>query len=85
MLTIDLHYVGAFFNPYLLGEAHLHLDADVNKALNKVLWKIVCTLTAYALVLRYFANFVENCLYLDRLCPSFKIFCKFCGKSRSIF
>jgi hypothetical protein len=60
MLTIDLHYVRAFFNPYLLGEAHLHLDADANKALNRVLWKIVCTLTAYALILRYFTDFVEN-------------------------
>jgi hypothetical protein len=29
MLTIDLHYVGALFNPYLLGEDHFLDDADV--------------------------------------------------------
>jgi hypothetical protein len=37
MLMIDLHYVGAFLNPYLLGEAHLHDDEDVDKVLNGVL------------------------------------------------
>ncbi len=45
MLMIDLHYVGALFNPYLLGEAHLHDDADVKEALNKVLWKTIHTPT----------------------------------------
>ncbi len=39
MLTINLHYIGAFFNPYMLGEARLHDDEDVKEALNKVLWK----------------------------------------------
>jgi len=34
-----------FFNPYLLGEAHLHDDVDVKEALNTVLWKIVRTPT----------------------------------------
>jgi hypothetical protein len=34
---IDLHYVRAFFNPYLLGEAHLHHEEDVEKVLNRVL------------------------------------------------
>jgi hypothetical protein len=37
MLMIDLHYVGAFFNPYLLGEAHLHDGEDVENVLNRVL------------------------------------------------
>jgi hypothetical protein len=37
MLMIDLHYVGAFLNPYLLGEVHLHDDEDVDKVLNGVL------------------------------------------------
>ncbi len=32
MLTIDLHYVGAFLNPYLLGEACLHDDVDAKEA-----------------------------------------------------
>ncbi len=58
MLTIDLHYVRAFFNPYLLGENCLHDDAE--EALNIVLWKITHTSTAYALALKDFANFVEN-------------------------
>jgi hypothetical protein len=39
MLTIDLHYVGAFFNPYLLSEACLHDDANAKEALNKVLFQ----------------------------------------------
>jgi hypothetical protein len=60
MLTTDLHYARALFNPYLLGEAHLHDDVDAKQALNKVLQKIVSTLTAYALVLKDFANFVKN-------------------------
>jgi hypothetical protein len=37
MLMIDVHYIGAFLNPYLLGEVHLHDDADVKEVLNKVL------------------------------------------------
>jgi len=37
MLTINLHYARAFLNPYLLGEAHLHDDANVKEALNKIL------------------------------------------------
>jgi hypothetical protein len=32
MLTTDLHYIGAFLNPYLLNEAHLHDDADAKEA-----------------------------------------------------
>jgi bacteriorhodopsin len=61
MLTIYLHYVAwAFLNPYLLGEAHLHDDANAKEALNKVLQRIVCTLTTYALVLTDLAIFVEN-------------------------
>jgi len=35
----ELYYVGAFFNPYLLGEIHLHDDANVKEALNRVLQK----------------------------------------------
>jgi hypothetical protein len=60
MLTINLHYVRGLFNPYLLGEAHLHDDANAREALNRVLQKTTCTPTAYALVLKYFANFVES-------------------------
>ncbi len=37
MLMINLHYDGAFFNPYFLGEAHLHDDIDAKEALNKIL------------------------------------------------
>jgi hypothetical protein len=37
MLTTDLHYVRAFFNPYLLDEYCLHDDVDVKEALNIVL------------------------------------------------
>jgi len=32
MLTTDLHYAGAFFNPYFLGEPCLHDDADAKEA-----------------------------------------------------
>jgi hypothetical protein len=49
MLTIDLHYATALFNPNLLGEACLHDDANAKEALNKVLRKTTCTSIAYAL------------------------------------
>jgi len=39
MLTTNLHYVGAFFNPYLLGGACLHDDVYMKKMLNHVLQK----------------------------------------------
>jgi hypothetical protein len=45
MFMIDLHYVRAFLNPYLLGEAHIYDDADVKEVLNKVLRKTICTPT----------------------------------------
>jgi hypothetical protein len=32
MLITDLHYAGAFPNPYLLGEARLHDDVDAKEA-----------------------------------------------------
>ncbi len=57
---IDLHYAGALFNPYLLGEVRLHDDADVKEIFNKVLRKIACTPIAYALILIKFTNFVES-------------------------
>ncbi len=60
MLTTDLHYVKALFNPYLLGEACLHDDADVKENLNKVLWKTTRTLTTYALTLKDFTIFFES-------------------------
>jgi hypothetical protein len=60
MLTTNLHYVGAFFNPYLLGEAHLHDDVDVKEALNKVLWKTTPTPIAYAFALKKFIDFVKS-------------------------
>jgi hypothetical protein len=37
MLITDLHYVVAHLNPYLLDEPHLHDDAYVREAFNKVL------------------------------------------------
>jgi hypothetical protein len=37
MLITNLHYVGAFFNTYLLDEACLHDDANAKEALNQVL------------------------------------------------
>ncbi len=60
MLTIDLHYAKALFNPYLLGEARLHDDTNVKEVLNRLLQNTIRTPTPYALVLRDFANFVEN-------------------------
>ncbi len=60
LLTISLHHVKAFFNPYLLGEVHLHDDTDAKEALNKVLRKTTSTPTTYALTLRNFANFIES-------------------------
>jgi len=60
MLMTNLLYVGALFNPFLLGEVRLHNDANVKEALNIVLQKIVGTLTTYALVLKDFANCVES-------------------------
>jgi hypothetical protein len=61
MLTIDLHYVRAFFNPYLLGEACLHDDVDAKEALSKVLLKrTIGTPTTYALSLKDFTNFIES-------------------------
>jgi hypothetical protein len=60
MLTTNLHYARALFNPYLLGEACLHDDVNTKETLNKVLRKTIRTLTAYALALTDFANFVES-------------------------
>jgi hypothetical protein len=60
LLTIDLHYVKAFFNPYLLGEHFLLDDVDAKEALNKVLWATICTSTAHALAIKDFADFVES-------------------------
>jgi hypothetical protein len=60
MLTTNLHYARALLNPYLLGEAHLHEDADAKEVLNRVLRKTAHTPTTYALTLRDFANFVES-------------------------
>ncbi len=59
-MVYNLHYAKVFFNPYLLGEAHLHDDVDVKEALNKFLWKTTHVSTAYALVLRNFVDFVES-------------------------
>jgi hypothetical protein len=50
MLTIDLHYVKALLNPYLLGETPLHDGVDVKEALNRILQKTVNTQTTYVLV-----------------------------------
>jgi hypothetical protein len=60
MLTTNLHYAKAFFNPYLLGEARLHDDVNAKETLNKILQKIACTLIAYALTLQDFIDFVES-------------------------
>jgi hypothetical protein len=60
MLTTNLHYASALFNPYFLVEACLHDDANVKEALNKVVQKTTSTPTAYALILRDFAIFVES-------------------------
>jgi hypothetical protein len=60
MLTTNLHYAGALLNPYLLGEACLHDDANAKEALNKVLRKIASTPNAYALTLKYFVDFVKS-------------------------
>jgi hypothetical protein len=60
MLTTNLHYARALFNPYLFSEVCLHDDANAKEALNRVLWKTTHTPTTYALALRDFANFVES-------------------------
>jgi hypothetical protein len=60
MLTTNLHYVRALFNPYLLREACLHDDVDAKEALNRVLWKITRTPIAYAQVLKDFVDFVKS-------------------------
>ncbi len=60
LLTIDLHYVRAFFNPYLLGERFLLDDVNAKEALNKVLWAAARTSTVYALAISHFANSVES-------------------------
>ncbi len=60
ILIIGLHYAGAFFNPYLLGEACLHDDVHVKEALNITLQKTTLIVIAYALTLRDFASFVES-------------------------
>jgi hypothetical protein len=60
MLKIDLHYAGALFNPYLLGEVCLHDDADAKEIFNKVLRKIACTPTTYPLAFKKFTNFVGS-------------------------
>ncbi len=57
---INLHYARALFNPYLLGEVHLHDDANAKEALNRLLQKIVGTLIAYAQVCKDFTNFVQS-------------------------
>jgi len=59
MLTINLHYVRALLNPYLLGEVCLHDDTNVKEALNKVLQKTTHTPIAYGLDFRDFANVVK--------------------------
>jgi hypothetical protein len=60
MLTTNLHYARALLDPYLLGEVYLHDDANAKEVLNKVLWKIVCTPIAYALVLKKIVDFVKS-------------------------
>jgi hypothetical protein len=60
VLTTNLHYVRALFNPYLLGEVCLHDDVDAKEALNKVLWKITHTPIAYAQVLKDVIDFVKS-------------------------
>ncbi len=60
-MTTDLHYVRAFLNLHLLGEACLHDDAKAKETLIKVLFqKTINTPTTYALTLKDYANFVEN-------------------------
>jgi hypothetical protein len=48
MLTTNLHCAKAFLNPYLLGEVCLHDDANVKEVFNKILQKILGSLTTYA-------------------------------------
>jgi len=60
MLTIDLHYARTLFNPYLLGEVHLHDDVVAKETLNRFLQKTNGIPTTYALILEDFANFVKS-------------------------
>jgi hypothetical protein len=48
MLTTNLPYAKALFNPWLLGETCLHDDVDAKEVLSKVLQKIISISTAYA-------------------------------------
>jgi len=59
MLTTNLHYAKAIINPYFLGEVCLHDDVDAKEASNKILWKKVSILIAYALASINFANFAN--------------------------
>ncbi len=47
MSMINLHYVEAFFNLYLLVEAQLHDDVNAKEGLNHVLQKNINSLMTY--------------------------------------
>jgi hypothetical protein len=57
MLTTNLRDVRALFNPYLLGQACLHDDANVKEMLNCMLQKNIDNPTTYVPTLK---DFVEG-------------------------
>ncbi len=59
-MKIDLHYVGALFNPYLLGNNMIHDDVDAKGGIKWVLWKMLVNAISHVQVLINFANLVKG-------------------------
>jgi hypothetical protein len=64
MLTINLHYVRALFNPYLWDEPCFHEDSNVTETLNCMLLKNINSSTNYTQDLNDFVEFVESQTFL---------------------
>jgi hypothetical protein len=60
MMKIDLHYVGALLNPYLLGNNMIHDDVDAKGEFKWVLWKMLVDATSYVQALTDFADLVKG-------------------------
>ncbi len=59
-MKIDLHYVGALLNPYLLGNNMIHDDVDAKGGIKWVLWKMLVDATSHVQALTDFANLVKG-------------------------
>ncbi len=60
MLTINLHYARALFNPYLWDEPCFHDDSNVKETLNCMFWKSTNSSTNYTQALKDFVESVES-------------------------